>query len=93
MIDDLTIMYITANEMPQKWVDYQLDHLFRAIGDTPIVSISRKKMDLGINLVDIEPEKSYWNIYKQMARAAILALTPYVAMVEDDVLYSKEHFG
>ncbi len=89
---DLTVLYITANEMPEKWMEYQIDILLKAIGDTPIISVSRKPMDLGVNLLDTEPEKSYWNIYKQMLRAAWRAKTCFVAMVEDDVLYSKEHF-
>jgi len=90
-MDDLTILYITASEMPDKWVQFQIKYLLKAIGDTPIISVSRKPMDLGINLIDTE-KKCYFNIYMQMLRGALLAKTKYVAMVEDDVLYSKEHF-
>jgi hypothetical protein len=91
-MQDLTVLYITASEMPEKWMEYQTGILLKAIGDTPIISVSRKPMDLGENILDVAPEKSYWNIYKQMLRAAWRAKTCYVAMVEDDVLYSKEHF-
>ena len=90
-MDDLTILYITASEMPDKWVQFQIKYLLKAIGDTPIISVSRKPMGLGINLIDTE-KKCYFNIYMQMLRGALLAKTKYVAMVEDDVLYSKEHF-
>jgi len=90
-MDDLTILYITASEMPQKWMDFQLSHLVKSIGDTPIISVSRKPMDLGINLIDNE-EKSYWNIYKQMLRASKEATTLFVAMAEDDTLYTLQHF-
>lgn len=90
-MDDLTIIYITANEMPQKWVTFQLKHLFTAICGAPVISISRIHMELGQNLLDTEP-KSYWNMYKQLLCGILLAKTPYIAMVEDDVLYSKEHF-
>lgn len=48
-------------------------------------------MNLGTNLIDTE-KKCYFNIYMQILRGALLTKTPYVAMVEDDVLYSKEHF-
>lgn len=89
---DLTILYITASEMPERWMDFQLKHLHHAVNGNPIISVSRKPMDLGTNLLDTEP-KSYWNIYTQMLRAAQLADTPYVAMAEDDTLYTKEHFN
>lgn len=91
-MSDLTILYVTANEMPQKWMDYQIATLLTAVGDNPIISLSRIPMDLGENVLDLEPEKSYWNIYRQMLRGARLATTQFVAMVEDDTLYSKEHF-
>ena len=90
-MNDLTILYITASEVPEKWMEFQLYHLKKSIGDSPIISISRKPLDLGTNLLDSEP-KRYWNIYMQMLRGALAADTPYVAMVEDDTLYTKEHF-
>lgn len=90
-MNDLTILYITASEMPERWMAYQLAHLQNAIGNTPVISVSRKPMSLGTNLLDTEP-KSYWNIYMQMLRAAKLADTPYVAIAEDDTLYTPEHF-
>lgn len=90
-MSDITILYITANEMPQSWVDFQIKHLKEAVGDSSIISISRKPMDLGLNILDIEP-KSYWNIYMQMLRGAELATTPFIAMAEDDTLYTRTHF-
>jgi hypothetical protein len=89
---DTTVIYITASEMPERWMEFQLGHLHKAIEGKPIISVSRKPMDLGINLIDSEP-KSYWNIYVQMLRAAKFAKTPYVAMAEDDTLYTKAHFN
>jgi hypothetical protein len=93
MIKDLTVMYITANEMPKEWMNFQLKYLMDAIGDTAVVSVSRIPMSFGTNLLDEEPEKSYWNIYRQMLRAAKAAKTPFVAMAEDDTLYCKHHFS
>ena len=91
-MDDLTILYISASQMPESWMTYQIKQLLIAIGDTPIISVSRKPLDLGQNLLDTE-NRCYWNIYMQMLRASKLAQTPYVAMVEDDTLYSHEHFA
>lgn len=89
---DLTILYITASQMPEKWLAFQVGHLLKSIGDAPIISISRKPLNLGTNFIDTEP-KSYWNIFMQVLRAAQVAKTTFVAAAEDDVLYTKEHFS
>jgi len=91
MVSDLTILYITANQMPEGWVKFQLVHLLKSAGSYPIISVSRKPMQLGTNLIDNNPQ-CFWNIYMQMLRASNVATTPFVAMVEDDVLYTPEHF-
>jgi hypothetical protein len=92
-MDDLTVLYITANEMPEKWVKFQIGHLLKAAeGTASIISLSRLPMDLGINILDTEPEKSYWNIYRMMLKGSLIAETPFVAVAEDDTLYSREHF-
>jgi hypothetical protein len=48
-------------------------------------------MNIGNNLIQTE-KKSYWNIYHQLLRGARLANTPFVALAEDDTLYTAEHF-
>lgn len=91
MPSDLTIMYISASEMPERWMRFQIEELLAAAGDSPIVSVTRKPLDLGRNIAD-DGQKSYWNIYMQTLRAARIAQTPFVAMAEDDTLYTPEHF-
>lgn len=91
-MSDLTIIYLTVNKMPKKWMDFQLHHLRQAVGDYPIISISREPMVLGTNLIQTE-EPSYWNIYRQILRGAKLADTPYIAVAEDDTLYTTQHFS
>ena len=71
---------------------FQQRHLLQAAQGAPVISLSRKPMDLGVNVLDTAP-KSYWNIYMQMLQGALLAKTPYVAMAEDDVLYTDAHFA
>lgn len=88
---DLTVIYLTASLIPEAFAHYQRGVLLNAIGDTPLISVSRKPLDFGTNLLDTE-EKSISNIYFQMLRAAKLAATPYVAVAEDDALYPREHF-
>lgn len=88
---DLTVIYLTANMVPESFTKYQRKVLLEAIGDLPLISVSRKPIDFGENIID-DGVKSTDNIYRQMLRAAKLAKTEYVAVAEDDVLYPKEHF-
>ena len=88
---DLTCIFLTVNRVPEKWTQYQKEVLLKAIGDTPIITISKKPLDWGTNLIQ-EEEPSMQNIYRQILRGAKLATTPYIAIAEDDCLYQKEHF-
>jgi hypothetical protein len=88
---DLTAIFLTSNAVPEKWAEYHKQVLLEALGDYPIITISRKPMDWGLNLLDTEPRSSV-NFYRQLLRGAETATTPYIACVEDDTLYNKEHF-
>ncbi len=86
-----TIIYITASEIPEHFAEYVRGVLKEAIGDSPLISISRKPLDFGTNILDTEP-KSLSNIYRQILKAARLVKSPYIAIAEDDCLYHKDHF-
>lgn len=89
---DLSVIYLTANKVPEKWAEFQREVLIDAVGpNVEIIAISREPIPFNVNLIDTE-EKSIFNIYYQMLRGAKYAKTPYIAVVEDDVLYTKEHF-
>lgn len=88
---DLTIIYLTANEVPDNWAAFQMMTLYEAAKGSPIISMSRKPIRFGENHIDTQ-EKSIFNIYLQMLGGARYATTPFVAIAEDDVLYTKEHF-
>jgi hypothetical protein len=89
-MNDLTVIFLTANKVPEQWAEYHKQVLLDAIGDTPVISISFKPMDFGTNL--IQTDYCITNIYRQILRGAELATTPYVAIVEDDTLYPEKHF-
>lgn len=89
-MDDITIIMLTPNRLPKNWAAYHRKLLTDAIGDSPIITISKEPMDWGTNL--LQTEYGYPNIYKQMLRGAKLATTKYIAMADDDVLYPKQHF-
>ena len=88
-MNDLTIIFLTLNLVPEKWAEYHKQVLLEAV-DCPIITVSKKPM-WGINLIQNE-EPSASNIYQQMLRASKIAETEYVAIAEDDTLYHKEHF-
>jgi len=89
--NNLTAIFLTNNELPDKWMAFHKKCLLEAHqGD--IITCSRKPMDIpGINIIQTEP-KSQMNVYWQMLKAARLATTEYIAIVEDDSLYPAEHF-
>lgn len=94
MVNDLTVIYMTANTMPEHWVRFQLDHLKKASEGYSKICITRKEMSYPFDaqvLLD-KDKKSYWNIYHQLLRGAKEAKTKFVAMAEDDTLYTREHF-
>src|SRR5574337_272588 len=92
---DLTIIYYTSN-----WLDthnpYFLANtkkqLLKAIGDLPLISVSQKPIALGKNICVGDIGRSHLNIYRQILIGAKAAKTKYVALAEDDILYSWEHF-
>lgn len=90
---DLTIIFLTVNRLPEGWVAFHKEKMFEAIGYTPVITVSAKPMpDMpGENLIQEKPFNAY-NIYFQMLRAAKLVTTKYFAIIEDDSLYTREHF-
>lgn len=91
---DLTVIYMTANRMPKKWVEFHLGHLLTAIEGFPLITISIKPMDLGLGETKLIQTLPYHttSVFKEWNRAAKLAETDYVAIAEDDILYHPAHF-
>jgi hypothetical protein len=88
---DLTAVYYTANVIPERFSQEVRAHLVHAIGDAPIVSVSHKPISLGENIV-VDLPRHHLSIYRQALIGAKAARTKYIALCEDDVLYSPEHF-
>lgn len=78
--NDLTAVFYTADVVPQKFAESMMEQLLKSLD--------------GIELITLHQEgaRSHFNIYRQALKGAKLATTKYVAMVEDDQLYSPEHF-
>lgn len=89
--NDLTVIMLTANEHPEYWTAFHKETLLKAIGNYPLIVSSRLPVDYGINIIQTEPI-SHRSMYRQLLNAAKLATTPFVAVAESDVLYTREHF-
>lgn len=94
--NDLTVIYLTANQQPKHWEEYQTSVLFKAIKGFPLIIVGRKPYIIpryiDARFILDEGLKSHLNMYKQMLKAAKMAKTPYIAAAEDDALYPREHF-
>ena len=90
---DITAVFLTSNEVPEEWMKFHNQCLIEALDGAQLITLSRKFMpDLpGLNILQDKP-KSLSNIYWQLLRGAKMAKTDYIAVVEDDTLYPKEHF-
>ena len=98
---DLTVVYYTSNHLEETnpfFLKNTKKQLKKAIGDIPLVVVSHKpvkKFNNGEyeNIVLGDIGRSHLNIYRQMTIGAKKAKTKYVAMAEDDILYSESHFN
>jgi SAM-dependent methyltransferase len=95
MKNDLTIIFYTANYLDEKnpyFLENVKKQLLKAAGGLPIISVSQKPIDFGQNICVGDIGRSHLNIYRQILIGCKEAKTEFVAMAEDDILYSWEHF-
>lgn len=91
--DSLTIIYYTANRIPQKFMFAVQRQLAKAADGIPIISVSQHPLDFGrLNICLGDIGQNTWNIYYQLLKGAERAETDYVATAEDDILYSRSHY-
>lgn len=90
-MSELTAIFYTANKINESFAVKVRQQLVKALGGSPIISVSHKKMNFGKNLVVNLPH-SHLSIYRQALIGSKLASTRFIALCEDDILYSPEHF-
>lgn len=90
-MSDLTAVFYTCNEIPETFASKVREQLLKSIGDIPLISISHKPINFGTNYV-VDLPRSHFSIYRQALLGAKAATTKYIACVEDDTAYAKEHF-
>lgn len=94
-MNDITVVYYTSNYLDSRNPDFlraTREQLLRAKGDCPLISVSQKPIDFGTNICVGDIGRSHLNIYKQILIGCLEAKTKYVALAEDDILYSPEYF-
>ena len=96
---ELTILYYTSNHLDTKnplFLRNTKKQLAKAIGNLPLIVVSHKPVDQftegEYKNVVVDLPRHHLSIYKQILIGAKEAKTDYVALAEDDILYSFEHF-
>ena len=69
-----------------------IEDLKKKAGNIPIISVSRKPLDLGTNICVGETPVSYTGEWKQLLIGLKAAKTKYVIAAEADCLYPEEYF-
>jgi hypothetical protein len=91
-MNDITIVYYTANFINDYTGNAIREQLIKAKGNIPLISVSQKPIDFGQNICVGDIGRSQVNIYKQVLIGTREVKTKYVALCEDDCLYSPSHF-
>lgn len=95
MYNDLTVILYTSNYLDDKnpyFIENTRKQLLLATNGLPIISVSQTPTTIGHNICLGNIGRSHLNIYKQILIGAKAAKTKFVAMAEDDILYSPQHF-
>jgi len=91
-VSDITLLYYTANRIPDRFAVNVRNHLIITAQGKPIISISQQPINLGENICVGDIGYTVPNVYAQILVGAKMAKTQYVACCEDDTLYVPEHF-
>lgn len=89
---DITLLYYTANMIPEFFANNVREQLLLASDGIPIISVSQKPIDFGTEKIICAFTPSIYNIYRQILIGARRVRTRYIACCEDDSLYVPEHF-
>jgi hypothetical protein len=92
IMQDLTIVYISANVLPLVFHSHTYQQLLRAAQGSPIIAVTHEPMTIEETNIVVDLPRHQSSIYRQVLIGAMQAETKYVAVAEDDVLYSPEHF-
>lgn len=92
MNNDRTIIYYSANTECPVFEQRIRDDLVKKANGIPIVSVTRKPIDLGTNICVGDVPVSYTSEWKQVLIALKAATTRFCIAAEADCLYPPEYF-
>jgi hypothetical protein len=87
-----TVIYYTSNREDESFEKKIRSKLLATIGDMPLISISQKTLDFGINIWVGDVGACEDNLFRQMLVGCQKAKTDYVVFAEADTLYPPEYF-
>jgi hypothetical protein len=91
-MNDLTILYLTANQLPEKFAVKIRTQLVLASNGAGVISVTKEPLFFGNPNLHFDRPRSHVTIYRNALDGARAVKTKYIAFAEDDVLYSPEHF-
>lgn len=95
---NLSVVYYTSNVLDREnpyFLENTKKYLLKAIDDLPLIIVSQKPTlfgDHSINICMGDIGRSHLNCYRQILEGCRASKTKYVALTEDDILYSYDHF-
>jgi hypothetical protein len=92
MNSDLTVVSNTCNAEVPIFEQRISEALVEAAGDTPIISVSQKPMNLGNNICVGDVGRSSQNGYVQLLIGLEAATTKWVCTAQADAAYPPEYF-
>lgn len=89
---DVTVLYYTANVEDERFEQRVRDIIWQNKGDLPLVSVSQKPLDFGLNIcVGVHPV-CYANEFRQIQIGLKEVKTQYVLTAEADTCYPPSYF-
>lgn len=89
--NDRSIIYYSANTEELEFEQRIIEDLKKKAKDIPIISVTRKPIDLGINICVGEQPVCYTNEWRQLLIGLKAAKTKYCMTAESDCLYSEDY--
>lgn len=88
-----TIIHITDNSLDEGLAETCRRILVREAAGLPIVSVSQRPIELGVNVCVGEIGRNWISLYRQLLAGVDAAPTEWVVVAEHDCLYTHEHLA
>jgi hypothetical protein len=90
---EVSIIYCSSNKEDPKFEQKVIDNILEHCGDIPIISVTQKPMNFGLNIcVGEDVGVSGFNFFKQSLIACEHAKTRFVLSCEADCFYPPDYF-